>query len=330
MNSNVRNSDVLRRVRTYPSSPRRFDPHTASQEELLRYGFPRRPDPEKEPQLARLWKRVFARPIRFVEAKVAIDPVMSNRNPLIGGSALGPQLAPGEFDQPGWAGVVKYMDMSQGSDFTQPATMVFGQWQVPSVPAITPNEVMRLGIWVGLDGADTGELLQAGVAAVVSPPPWWWPFGSTSVEWYAWTEWYTGEYQDPPVIRNLPVAQGDEIFVVVCAPQPDFGFVSMTNISRGVGVSVGVPAPHQDIVSGGYTAEWIVEAPTRHMPIFSPVTFSDCTAGSSPAGIFNLTGGFTTDIPDPSSPQEFPPHLTQTSIASPTIAVVKQLKTDWF
>jgi hypothetical protein len=43
--SNARKSDALRHIRTYPSSPRGFDPHEADQDELLRYGFPQRPDP---------------------------------------------------------------------------------------------------------------------------------------------------------------------------------------------------------------------------------------------------------------------------------------------
>ncbi len=330
MLNNVRNSDVLRRVRTYPSSPRRFDPRTASQEDLLHYGFPRRPDHEKEPQLARLWARAFARPVRFVEAKLAVDPVMSARDPL--------PAAADEFGAHGWAGVIKPISQAQGSDFTQPAMMVFGQWQLPCVPPISPNEKIAVAFWVGLDGAPSlGEpaakqVLQAGVTAQVNPPGFW-PWEPAWVKWWAWTEWYSELHKDKAVaVKNFPVASGDEVFVVVCAPQPDFGFVSMLNISRGIGVSVGFNAP-SDIVAYGQSAEWIVEVPSSspHMPMFTPVTFSDCTAGSLQHGIFNLTGGYPTDIRTPassSSPYGYP--LTKTSIASPTIAVVEELDIDWF
>ena len=51
MKKDVRSSNVLRRVWTYPSPPKKFDPHTASQEELLRYGFPERPDPRSNRSL---------------------------------------------------------------------------------------------------------------------------------------------------------------------------------------------------------------------------------------------------------------------------------------
>lgn len=327
MTSDVRGSDVLRRIRTYPPSPRRFDPHTATQEQLLRYGFPRRPDPEKEPRLARLWKRAFARPIRLVEAKLAVDPVMSARDPLPGYQFAGAR----------WAGVVRLMSQAPDSDFREPATMVFGQWQLPCVPAITPNRTIAVAFWVGLDGAPSlGEpaakqVLQAGVAAQVNPGRW--PWSSNSVKWWAWTEWYTELHKDPAVaVKNFPVTAGDTIFVVVCAPQPDYGFVSMLNITRGIGVSVGFNAP-PDIEAYGRSAEWIVEAPSKspYIPIFGPVTFTDCTTGSLQHGVSNLTGGYPTEIHTPSSSgSPYGSPLTRTTIASPTVTVVEQLETDWF
>jgi hypothetical protein len=128
------------------------------------------------------------------------------------------------------------------------------------------------------------------------------------------------------------VGQGDTIFVVVCAPQPDFRFVSMLNVSRGIGVSVGFDAP-RDIVAHGRSAEWIVEVPpaSPHMPFFTPVTFSGCTAGSLQHGVFNLEGGLSTDIRAPSTAgSPYGTLLTRTTIVSPTVAVVEELGVDWF
>lgn len=329
MRSDERNRDVLRRMRTYPSSPRRFDPHTASQEELLRYGFPRRPDPEKEPQQARLWKRAFVRPVRFVEAKLAIDPIMSARDPL--------RQKGYEFAGARWAGAIKLMSQAEGSDFREPATMVFGQCQLPDVLAVTPTRKMAVAFWVGMDGHPSlGEpaakqVLQAGVAAQVSRGRW--PWSSTSIKWWAWTEWYTELHKDPAVaVKNFPVAPGDMVFVVVCAPQPDFGFVSMLNISRGIGVSVGIEAP-PGIVAHGHSAEWIVEAPTQspYIPIFSPVTFTDCTAGSLQHGIFNLNDAIASDIRTPSSSgSPYGNPLVTTTIVPSAITVMEQVDLDWF
>ena len=83
----------------------------------------------------------------------------------------------------------------------------------------------------------------------------------------------------------------------------------------------------------GRSAEWVVEVPSQspHMPIFSPVTFTDCTAGSARHGLFNLTGGYPSDIRTPStstSPQGSP--ATKTTVTSATTAVVEELKLDWF
>jgi Peptidase A4 family len=333
-----RRPEAMRHLRTYPSSPRGFDPHAASQEELLRYGFPQRPDPEEHPELARLWNRVLARPIRFVEAELAIDPVMSARDPLI--------QASDEFGATGWAGVVKMLAHKAGSDFTQPAAMVFAQFELPDVQRKTPNdETIAVAFWVGLDGfsalphpADT-QVLQAGVVAQVSVSGWWW-WKHTKVEWWAWTEWlsalHAGEDANEAVkVKNFPVAPGDTIFVVVCAPEPDFGYVSMLNISQGIGASVGINAL-SGIVAHGLSAEWIVELPPQspHMPYFSPVTFTDCTGGSLQHGIFNLTDGLPVDISVPAPGSFYGQKITTSTIAPgdpppPTVAVVEELKLDW-
>src|SRR5262245_59921985 len=52
-------------TRAYPPPPSDFNPNTAPEAVLLRHGLPRRPDPELEPDLARLWKRVFDRPLTY-------------------------------------------------------------------------------------------------------------------------------------------------------------------------------------------------------------------------------------------------------------------------
>jgi len=323
-------SDVLRRMRTYAPPPIHFDPHTASQEDLLRHGFPQRPDPERHPQLARIWKRAFARPIRFDEAELVVDRVMSARDPLL--------TVADDFAESRWAGVVKMMSTAKGSDFTQPATMVFAQWQLPDVLAVSPNETLAVAFWVGLDGfVGLGEpaskqVLQAGVAAQVNPPSQWFPWDSGGVSWWAWTEWYDEVNQQSAVaIKNFPVRPGDLITAVVCAPQPDFGFVSMLNVSRGIGRSVGFPAP-SGITAQGRSAEWIVEVPadSPHVPAFYPVTYSDCTAGSLQHGAFNLADGVLLDIGVPAGFGVPAKPFVKASIASPTIAVVEELALDWF
>ncbi|MGC1254101.1 MAG: hypothetical protein WA867_01000 [Candidatus Acidiferrales bacterium] len=49
-------------VASYPQPPAGFDPLTASDKELTRYGFPPRPDPEKAPEAYAHWQKLVSVP----------------------------------------------------------------------------------------------------------------------------------------------------------------------------------------------------------------------------------------------------------------------------
>jgi hypothetical protein len=49
-------------VVSYPQPPAGFDPNTASDKELTRYGFPPRPDPEKAPEAYAHWRKLVSVP----------------------------------------------------------------------------------------------------------------------------------------------------------------------------------------------------------------------------------------------------------------------------
>jgi Peptidase A4 family len=123
--------------------------------------------------------------------------------------------------------------------------MVFGQWVVPTVSPKNPSgEDLSLAFWVGLGGSipnGGGQLLQAGVTAIVDS-------GQGSVTWQAWTEWYDDYYHNPArPVSNFPVAPGDSVAVLVCAPEPSLGHVTMINLSRQPQLltNVSIPAPGQ-------------------------------------------------------------------------------------
>jgi hypothetical protein len=306
--ADMKQTDVLKLMHTYDPPPEGLDPHTAPHELLRRHGLPRRPDPATEPELARLFKRAFIRPAKYVKAELAIDPVMSRRDPLRGQDP--------DFGPSGWGGVVVETS-SLGYSPAEPAKTVVAQWVVPQIipwdPA--PAEAITVGFWVGLDGFTNGQVLQAGIAATLTPD--FWLPGLASVNWWAWTEWYTTQYQDPAVqVTNFPVATGNTVSFLVCAPEPDHGFVSMQNLATGQVTSVGIDA-RPGITSAGASAEWIAEGISADLPDFLPVTFSGC-AGGTQHHSFNLTDGAVTNI------QGGAGALTQAYIASPTAAVV-----DW-
>jgi hypothetical protein len=184
--------------------------------------WPRRPDPVLEPQLLRQWNRIMARPTRMVRAELEVDPVMAARH--------GHRADPGQI----WGGVVR--EMTPGTDYAHPATMIFAEWVVPEVLSVAPEGPdLTVALWIGLDGyqGEGGQILQAGVAATVSPG--WF---SSSVEYWAWTEWFTGEYKTPPVrVMNFQVAPGDNVSFLVTVAGPGSGLAFMRNGRTGIGTS---------------------------------------------------------------------------------------------
>ncbi len=306
-------SDASCRMRTYRPPPSDFDPRTASDAVLVRHGLPRRPSADGEPGLARIWERLFARPVTFVEAELSPAPSVPGRD----------RLRASQTHPSGWAGVTREKHERAGSDFQEPATFVFANLIVPHVYDVHPaDQDWNVGFWVGLDRDEM--ILQGGVAANLETESVF-SFGD-GVDWYAWVEWWLREGDSPPSqVTNFPVSPGDTISLLVCGTEPDFGLISMLNISKGYGTSIGVPAPTADIRLQGGSAEWIVEAPTASpgLPYFSPVTFYDCLAGSAHE-LFHLEpGGIVTNITADTPSIDAPgPEITRTWLLPPAAFMV--------
>jgi hypothetical protein len=193
----------------------------------------------------------------------------------------------------------------------EPANNVYAEWAIPAIsPKADPNQDITAGFWVGIDGWGNDQVLQAGVAVTVT--------SKGLVNWWAWTEWYTVKYKDPAVrIQNFKITGGDKLSVLVCAPQPDHGFVFIKNDSTGQSTSVGIDA-RPGIKSVGESVEWIVEGASPELPIFYATTFEKCTAGTKSHGYHVQPSGVTTNIAGSAGP------LTTTVISGPESVVV-----DW-
>lgn len=114
-------------------------------------------------------------PVRFVEAEVAIDEVMSVREPRFGAT--------------GWSGVVKLMSRADGLGLPRAGHDGVRPVVVPEVLPLTVNdERIAVAFWVGLDGAPSlpeeaaKPVLRACIAAQVNPS-----FFGNTLEWWAWT-----------------------------------------------------------------------------------------------------------------------------------------------
>jgi Peptidase A4 family len=305
--TDYRDSDVISLMHTYEPPPRGFAMHSAEHRELQAHGIPRRPHPDREPRLTELWNRHVALEPEMIRAELEIDPVMSRRNPLHHG---GERAAEAGFGPSGWGGAVVTTG-SLGYSPPEPANNVFAQWTVPGIwPASNPNAPITAGFWVGIDGWGNGQVLQAGIAVTVQP--------NATVNWWAWTEWYTTQYKDPAVaVTNFPINVGDTVSVLVCASQPNHGFVSLHNITTNQATSVGLDA-RPGITSQGASAECIIEGISADLPVFLPsVTFSSFSAGTQHHSFDLQPTGITTNITGTNGV------LTQTTIASPTAAIVQ-------
>jgi Peptidase A4 family len=307
----MHSASVLDRVRIYDPPPSHFDPHEASARSLRQYGLPERPDPDLQPELARLWRRAFARPITFIKPELRLGPAFMRRRAPDGKA---------EFSGTGWSGAVV-----NNSNLTHPGESIewaFGQFVVPQVSPLDPiGEDLTIGFWVGIDGDGDQQVLQAGVRADVSGG-----FFGGNVSYSAWTEWLDAAHMDEPqdaaiTIENFPVRPGDWISVLVCAPEPDQGHIVLGNSSQGQMAVINLTADPGISVHGS-SAEWIVEGISDALPYFHEFVFMDCIGGTQ-AHVFDLSSGHPRDaraIPPPS--QEFGELITSSAIITPNIATV--------
>jgi hypothetical protein len=92
-------SGALDRYRTYDPPPKDFDPLAAAPAALRKHGLPPRPDPRSLPKLDEMWRHVVSRSPNYMKAELAIDSVMSARDPLLR-TRMGDEFGPS-----GWGGV---------------------------------------------------------------------------------------------------------------------------------------------------------------------------------------------------------------------------------
>jgi hypothetical protein len=269
-----------------------------------------------EPKLDRMWAHVVSRSPNYTKAELAVDSVMSARDPLLR------TVKGNEFGPSGWGGVFVQ---------TEGAKFVYAEWVVPEVAPFDPAlfSDVTAGFWVGIDGiafeVGGNQLLQAGIKVDVNPLDDSWPphLNPHPVRWQVWTEWWSEEFAGTPaagavIVSNFSLTTGDTVSFLVSAEQSDLGYVLITNFSTGQQTSVGIDALPQ-IASVGGTVEWIVEAPagSPDLVLFSPVTFNSCVGGSLGGQLHDVWHGNVLDI-DGSNGK-----LTKTSITSDTSVVVE-------
>jgi hypothetical protein len=130
--------------------------------------------------------------------------------------------------------------------------------------------------WVGIDGSNSSDVLQAGTGHHVNKTG-----GNVTTEYFAWYEWFPNSW-----IQNnaVPVSPGDAIHAMVrylgVKDGVGQGTATLTNLTTGVSSTVNFTAP-AGVTLQGNCVEWILERPQfngvpAQLPEYGHVTFSDC------------------------------------------------------
>jgi len=250
------------KIRTF-RPPRGFDPLTASAAEVVKNGFPERP--EDSHNLER-YRRVFGQlkdKFDYIEPtfRVNTDRVHGPRKRL---------AAAGTETSTNWSGAVVFAPRGQSFKWVE------GDWVVPDVDAPTKNQWYYCANWIGIDGDGSPDVCQAGVECEVYRSG-----NSFSRNIYPWWEWYPlSEVQ----ITNLNINPGDMVTMLICTTGANATTASVffSNRTTGASTSLNFSAPAGTKLVGN-CAEWIVEAPTvggaqSAIADYGEVFFSVCEA----------------------------------------------------
>jgi peptidase A4-like protein len=224
-----------------------------SDEELIGRGFPPRPDAATAPDAYAQWLDLISQPITIV------PPHLVSRTDIAHSSKKGNSQQQGVQNSfatdANWSG---YVDATGYRGFTA----VYGQWNVPSIVACESNTTTYSSFWVGLDGYESGDLVQDGTEADCTDILGIFNFTGYS----AWEELLPNQ----PYSQNVSLSPnaGDSFWALAWVgdanhqydPNGAYAWFNMWDLTQRQGVLVG------QALNGtwfyGYTAEWIMERPT--------------------------------------------------------------------
>lgn len=252
---------------TFGAPPKDFDVGTASDDELVRYGFGHL---VRAPEL----KARLAAQLRGFEF---IEPTFSNRRASPRSAMnLSPEDAAAPVALPAWAGGVV------AGIQTDPICWVQGAWTVPSMqpPPGAPSGFYAAAPWVGIDGLNPSiDIVQAGCEAWLKPD---------GVFYRVWCQWHP---DDPKYLDGFPIAPGDAFGVTIRvdpASKTEAAMVIANQSKAKVCNFVLSGMPAYPLV--GNCAEWIVELQPQLglLGNFGVVNFTNCAVGAMSGAITNL------------------------------------------
>jgi Peptidase A4 family len=295
VNDNLRTGlqTVLQSVHTYPlpDPDSGFDPVTAPNCELVKYGLLERPDATADPDLLDFWQQMFSASPDITLPKFPDIRELFGEYGHIAADRLG-QLRHNTHrtSSRNWSGAY-ITPIPRPNRFVQ----VIGGWTVPFVDApknppsgVDPaNTIYFSSTWIGIGGQRSyNSLPQIGTRQYVTLNG-----GHRKDNFEAWWQWWIKDrkgYDVPILIQNFDVQPDDGILASVTAEAPtpgDAHFILMNQRTRQL-ITFKVRAP-ANIVRLGTTAEWIHERPSKHnhlypLPHCTDVNFRHCMARNAP------------------------------------------------
>jgi len=225
------------------------DPMSLSRQELVRRGYPMRPDPDESPDAYAAWLRAVSKPATEIEPKLIRMP-----NRFHG--AL--KVENGPAGSSNWSG---YALVGTSSPFD----FISGNWNVPATFGSQLGKTIYSALWIGLDGAGSANVVQDGTGQDVLS------FVSDATTWiirsyYGWKEICC---QEPEVrLSNFPVSPGDEINSYVWMADSSGNISAYGNMAYfwfedvTTGQYAYLSTPFTSGTFSGNSAEWIMERPT--------------------------------------------------------------------
>src|SRR5579859_922252 len=269
----------LESVSAASTLPEGFNPMMVSNTDLVKHGYPPRPDKNIFPRLRALWERTFSRPLTFITA---------------------PEFSTGEIPPSSPPRTTMSIQRNISNTFQSGAYLpnpiagekfytITAAWTVPNVypPKGSGDGTWQCWNWIGLDGFGTsGGALMAGTWSKVVVTG-----GKVNKQFWAWYCWDLSNGGAPIYFFNVPVTAGDTVQVLLCGPNyqgPNASAMFDNFSTGGTTPLVSIPPPSATAAAEyqGQTAAWIVESPQypgSNLPDYGATLFYNTICGCKDA-----------------------------------------------
>jgi hypothetical protein len=231
--------------------PPGFKPTSASDTQLDAYGYPPRPDPNAAPDAYAIWVKSVSIPATRIVPRLRATSLSSGPVQITSIAQGSRSIASGATSN-NWS---SYTIVDSANVFVTPKSYIYGSFIVPTAQQAfgTCSSTWDHSFeWVGIDGWNSSDVLQAGVEADASCSG-----GTTTTFYGAWYEWFPNL---SVAILNFPIHPGDLILVYVWSTTTTKGHFYMVDLTTNMSSSLAFNAPSGTSLMGT-SAEWVVERP---------------------------------------------------------------------